>query len=109
MPKYMFQVSYTSDGAKGLLKDGGSKRREAAQTLFESLGGSLDALYFTFGENDGFAVADMPDAASAAAASLMMAASGAVTNKTTVLLTPEEMDAAVQKSPSYTPPGRFIL
>lgn len=106
MPKYLFHITYTSDGVKGLLKDGGSKRRAAAQALFESLGGKMESLYFTFGESDGFAVADMPDAASAAAASLIMAASGAITNKTTVLLTPEDMDAAVKKSATYTPPGR---
>ena len=26
MPKYLFQGNYTAAGAKGLLKDGGSKR-----------------------------------------------------------------------------------
>jgi hypothetical protein len=29
MPKYLVQASYTEEGLKGLLKDGGSKRREA--------------------------------------------------------------------------------
>jgi len=106
MPKYLLQVSYTSDGAKGLLKDGGSKRRAAAQALVESLGGRLEAFYYAFGDSDVFTVADLPDAASAAAVSLTLAASGALTNKTTVLLTPEDIDAAVKKSPSYTPPGR---
>ena len=106
MPKYLLQVSYTSDGAKGLLKDGGSKRRAAAQALVESVGGRLEAFYYAFGDSDVFTVADLPDAASAAAVSLTLAASGALTNKTTVLLTPEDIDAAVKKSPSYTPPGR---
>jgi len=106
MLKYLLQVSYTSDGAKGLLKDGGSKRRAAAQALVESVGGRLEAFYYAFGDSDVFTVADLPDAASAAAVSLTLAASGALTNKTTVLLTPEDIDAAVKKSPSYTPPGR---
>jgi hypothetical protein len=30
MPKYLLEVSYTAEGAKGLLKEGGSKRRAAA-------------------------------------------------------------------------------
>ena len=30
MPKYLFQVNYVGDGVKGLLKDGGSKRRTVA-------------------------------------------------------------------------------
>jgi len=106
MPKYLLQVSYTAEGAKGLLKDGGSKRRSAARALVESLGGKLEALYYAFGDTDVFAIADMPDNVSAAAASLTIGASGALTTKVTVLLTPEDIDAAVKKSGSYTPPGR---
>src|SRR5262245_28519440 len=106
MPKYMLKVSYTADGAKGLIKDGGSKRRAAAQGLVESLGGRLESLYFAFGDSDGFAIADLPDAAAAAAASIALSASGSVTAQAVVLLTPEEVDAAVKKSASYTPPGR---
>jgi hypothetical protein len=37
--------------------------------------------------------------------SLVVNASGAVQLKTTVLLTPEEMDAAAKKSVSYQAPG----
>ncbi len=29
MAKYLIEASYTADGVKGLLKDGGSARREA--------------------------------------------------------------------------------
>jgi len=106
MPKYLFEISYTLEGTKGLQKDGGSKRKVAGQAAIESLGGKLEAFYFAFGQNDVIAIVDMPDAASAAAASIALAASGAVTGKTTVLLSPEEIDAAVKKTPSYTPPGR---
>jgi uncharacterized protein with GYD domain len=106
MPKYLFEISYTTEGTKGLLKDGGSKRRAAGEAAMQSLGGKVDAFYFAFGANDVIAIVDMPDAASAAAASMALAASGAVTGKTTVLLTPEEIDAAVKKTPIYTPPGR---
>ena len=106
MPKYLLQVSYTAEGAKGLLRDGGSKRRTAARTLVESLGGKLESLYFAFGTPDVFAIADLPDNAAAVAASLTLASSGAATNKVTVLLTPEDLDQAVKKTPSYTPPGR---
>ncbi len=30
MAKYLWEASYSPEGAKGLLKDGGSKRRAAA-------------------------------------------------------------------------------
>jgi len=106
MPKYLLQASYTAEGTKGLLKDGGSKRRVAARTLVESLGGKLEALYFAFGDADVVAIVDMPDAGSAAAASLAIDASGGLRGKLTVLLTPEEIDQAAKKSATYTPPGR---
>ena len=105
MPKYLLQVSYTAEGAKGLLKDGGSKRRQAAAALIEGLGGKMESLYFAFGKTDVFAIADLPDTSAAAAAVLALAASGAATCTTTVLITPEEIDNAAKKSVRYTPPG----
>ena len=42
----------------------------------------------------------------AAAAAPAVGASGAVNIRTTVLLTPEEMDAAAKKSVAYRPPGK---
>jgi uncharacterized protein with GYD domain len=106
VPKYLLEASYTGTGVQGLMKDGGSKRRAAAKTLIESLGGKLEALYYAFGETDVIAVADLPDNAAAAAASLTISGSGSLRGKITVLLTPEEVDHAVKKSASYTPPGR---
>jgi uncharacterized protein with GYD domain len=106
MSKYLIQVSYTPDGAKGVLKDGGSKRREAARAAIQSVGGTLDAIYWAFGEHDAIVIADAPDAASMVAASLALSASGAVTSRTTVLLTAEDIDAAAKKSPTYSAPGR---
>jgi uncharacterized protein with GYD domain len=43
MAKYLVQARYTSDGVKGLLKDGGSGRRDAVAKLIESLGGKMDS------------------------------------------------------------------
>jgi uncharacterized protein with GYD domain len=106
MPKYLVEFSYTLEGTKGVMKEGGSARRAVTEKLVQSLGGKLEAYYFTFGESDGFAIVDMPDATSAAAANLTVGASGAVRTKTTVLITPEEVDEAVKKSPTYRPPGQ---
>ncbi|HTI42916.1 MAG TPA: GYD domain-containing protein [Vicinamibacterales bacterium] len=105
MPKFLLQGSYTAEGAKGVMKDGGTKRRAAAQASIESLGGRLEAFYFAFGDTDVFAIVDFPDAASAAASSLALSASGAVMGKLTVLIAPEEIDAATKKSIKYVPPG----
>jgi uncharacterized protein with GYD domain len=106
MPKYLVQFNYTGQGLKGVLKEGGTSRRAATEELVKSLGGTLEAYYFAFGEADGFALVDLPDNASTAAINLTVAASGAVTTKTTVLITPEEVDAAVKKTSSYRPPGQ---
>lgn len=105
MPKYLLETSYTADGVKGLIAKGGSARRAAAEAAVASVGGTLDAYYFTFGDTDAVLIVDVPDNATAAALALAVSASGAVTVRTTVLLTPEELDAAAKKRVSYTPPG----
>jgi uncharacterized protein with GYD domain len=106
MPKYLLRATYTADGIKGLMKDGGTKRQAAARRLVESLGGKLEAFYFAFGETDIVAIAEMPDHASIAAASLTIGGTGSVAGNVTVLLTPEDLDQAVKKSGSYSPPGQ---
>ena len=105
MAKYMLRVNYTADGAKGLMKDGGSARRSAAQRVAESVGGRIESFYFAFGETDAFVIAELPDSASAAAIALTVSASGGATSRTTVLMTPEDVDAAAKKSPQYSAPG----
>ncbi|HEY7141823.1 MAG TPA: GYD domain-containing protein [Methylomirabilota bacterium] len=105
MPKYLFEASYTMEGAKGLVKDGGSKRRATIEALLKSLGGRLEAFYFAYGESDAFVIVDLPDSVSATAVALTVGATGAVRLKTTVLITPEEVDQAVKKTVAYRAPG----
>jgi uncharacterized protein with GYD domain len=105
MPKYMIQASYTAEGIKGVLEKGGSSRRDVVQSMAEELGGSLEGFYFAFGGADAFAILDLPDNASTAAAAMTVSASGAASATTVVLLTPEEIDAAAEKSVDYRPPG----
>ncbi|MGH7728570.1 MAG: GYD domain-containing protein [Vulcanimicrobiaceae bacterium] len=106
MPKYLLRVSYTADGAKGLLKDGGSGRRKAVEDVLAKANGKLEAFYFAFGNDDAFLIIDLPDNVTAAAISLTVAASGGLKSSSTVLLTPEEMDQAAKKHVEYRPPGR---
>jgi uncharacterized protein with GYD domain len=105
MPKYLIKGNYVGAGIKGLWAEGGSSRRAAVDALVTSLGGTLESMYYAFGDTDVFVVAELPDNASAAAASLIASASGAVTVDVTVLLTPEELDAVVEMAPQYRPPG----
>ena len=105
MAKYLLTATYTADGAKGLLKDGGSKRRTAAEQAIKSTGGKLEAFYFAFGENDAYVIIDAPDNATVVASLIAINASGAVRTKTVVLLTPEEVDQATKKAVAYNAPG----
>jgi len=105
MPKYLVQASYIADGVEGLRKEGGSARRDAIARACASVGGSLDAFYFAFGESDVVTILDLPDNATAAGVALLVGASGRVDIKTTVLLTPEEIDAAAKVGGEYRAPG----
>ena len=105
MPKYLFIGRYSPEGARGVLKEGGTKRREAAEQVLASVGGRLESIHWAFGEGDFYVVADMPDNVAASAAALRVAASGAVGIKTVVLMTADEVDQATQRSVEYRPPG----
>jgi uncharacterized protein with GYD domain len=105
MAKFMIKASYTADGARGLMKEGGSARRAAVQRLVEGLGGKIEAFYFAYGEHDAYIITDLPDTATGVALSLAVNASGAVRLSTIPLITPEEMDAASKKSVPYKAPG----
>jgi len=106
MPKYLFEASYTAEGLKGLLKDGGTKRRKDLQEAVKGMGGTLEAIYFAFGDEDVFSIVDMPDNVSATAIALAITGSGAARIKTVVLLTPEEVDQATKKTVKYRAPGK---
>jgi len=104
--KYLVKESYSTEGIKGLLKDGGSGRVAAVEQLMQSLGGKLEAFYFAFGNSDVYLIADLPDNASAAALAATVGASGALSSyETVVLLTAAEIDEATKKTVSYRPPG----
>ena len=87
MPKYLYHGSYTDQGLKGLLKDGGTKRMEVTRKAIESLGGKMESYYFAFGCNDFFLIADAPDNVNAVTGSLVANASGTVKVINGVMLT----------------------
>jgi uncharacterized protein with GYD domain len=107
MPKYLIQGSYSQQGLKGMLKEGGSKRREAAELLIKETGGRLEAYYYAFGSDDFVIIAELPSNVDAAALSFAVNASGTVQSRITVLITPEEADEAAKKMQmvKYHPPG----
>jgi uncharacterized protein with GYD domain len=105
MAKYLVIGRYTAEGAKGLLREGGSGRRDAARQVLESVGGSLESLYWGFGKDDFYAIVDLPSHSAAAAASLAIGSSGSAQVRSIPLMTAEDIDAATKLSPSFRPPG----
>lgn len=105
MSKYLFIGNYSAEGAKAILAAGGSVRRTAVAEAVESLGGSLEAFYFGFGEDDVYVLADLPDNVTAASLALQVGSSGLAGVRTVVLMTPEEVDRATKAPSTYRPPG----
>ena len=106
LARYLIRASYTTEGVKGLLTEGGTGRRDAIGKLLADMGGTLESLDFAFGDDDVYVTVELPDNVSAAAVALTIAGSGAVRMHTTVLLTPEEIDQATKMNVKYRPPGK---
>ncbi|MEV8635638.1 GYD domain-containing protein [Streptosporangium sp. NPDC051023] len=105
MPKYLIQASYTVDGLKGVLRDGGNARRQAVERMVESASGRVEQMYFAFGEPDVYLIVDLPSNVASAAVGLTVSAAGGVRTRTVVLLTPEEIDEASRQEVEYRAPG----
>ena len=105
MSRYLVKASYTSEGARGLIEEGGSSRKAQVDKMIQGLGGSVECFYYALGETDAYVIVDVPDAVSAVALSLAVNSTGAVELSTTPLFTVEEMDKACAKSVSYRAPG----
>lgn len=94
MPKFLLKASYSTEGTKGLLKDGGSRRKALVEKVVHSLGGKVEAFYYAFGETDLYVIVELNDIVSAAAFGLAVNAVGVARISTVPLLTPEEVDRA---------------
>jgi uncharacterized protein with GYD domain len=105
MPKFLLQVSYTTQGVQGLLKEGGTSRRKLVENITAAVDGKVEAFYYAFGDDDVIVILDLPDSATAAAVSLNVGASGAAEVRTTPLLEPADIDAATKISVAYRAPG----
>lgn len=105
MAKYLFHGSYTQAGIQGVLKDGGTGRRKAVDALAASVGGSVESMYWAFGKDDFYLVAELPNHAAAASLAATTGAAGSVSISTVVLLTAADVDEAIKLHPQYRAPG----
>ena len=106
MGKYLFHGSYSPEGVRGVLKEGGTGRKNAVKALAESAGGRLESFYYAFGNDSYYVVVDLPSNEAAASISMAVGAVGAANVSTVVLLTPEEVDAAARLIVKYRAPGQ---
>ena len=105
MAKYLFEVSYSVEGAKGLLAQGGTARQAAIEKALSGLGGSVESFHYALGHDDAFLIAELPDASAVATLSITVAAAGGARVTTHELLTPEQVDSALKSDVEYSPPG----
>ncbi|GAA1250226.1 MAG: GYD domain-containing protein [Oryzihumus sp.] len=106
MPRYMYIAQYQPEGARGVASAGGVARRTAIEKSCADVGGRLVSFDFAFGEDDVYAITELPDHKTAAALALAINGAGTTKVRTVVLLTPEEVDDASHLSVTYVPPGR---
>ena len=106
MPRYMVTGSYTVEGIRGVLKEGGSGRKKAVEAAVKAMGGHMEAYYFAFGAHDVVSIVEVPDNVTALTLSMGIASTGTVRTTTTVLLTPEEVDQATKKTLQFRAAGQ---
>ena len=108
MPKFILRGQYTAAGLEGVVREGFASREEYIRDLAESLGASVEAMYWVYGEDDVLLIVSSPDALVAVTLSMAINMSGAARASTTPLLTAAEMDAAAEKVPEFRPPGLVL-
>ncbi len=109
MAKYVMFFSYTSETWAGLINHP-EDRVTVARQVVESVGGTLESIYWMLGDRDGLAIVDAPDSVTAAAISLAVTGSGAFKhNETRALLSQDELTGALRRAQelatAFRPPG----
>ena len=106
MPKYLLATTYTAEGLRGLAREGGTARRAEVAGLCESMGGKLEAFYFTTGGDPHlYQIADMPTPKAAWATLLAVGQTGTADVRVVELVLPELIDDAAKMIPPYQAPG----
>jgi uncharacterized protein with GYD domain len=109
MAKFVLFFSYTPEAWSKMIEKPGD-RMAAARAAVEPAGGTLDAIWFMFGEHDGMALFAAPDAEAAAAVSIAVGSTGAFRSpRTHQLVDPQRMPAVLETAgrarEAYRPPG----
>jgi uncharacterized protein with GYD domain len=96
MPKYMTVFTYSCGSWARMISNPGDRTTTARQTL-ESVGGSLECIYWQLGTQDGIVIADVPDAVTAGALTTAMTKTGAFKSvETHEMLTQRQLIATLE-------------
>ena len=113
MGRFLIKVSYTSGSWARMIKNP-DDRTTAVATLMESLGGSLDSLYWDVDSSMSYAIVDLPDSLSAVAVTLAVGNTGAFKGiESHELLTADRLREALTLAKDaarvYTVPGQSAV
>ncbi len=110
MAKYVTFFTYTSEAWARMIQSPGD-RTAAVRQLIDSLGGSVESIYWMFGPHDGLVISDASDSISAAALSVTVGSTGSFKHlETHELLNQEQLSQVLSRSKdatqAYQPPGQ---
>lgn len=113
MANYLIEVGYTPEAWSAQV-DAQPNVVDRITPALQKCGGTLECVYYAFGDIDLVAIIDFPRAEDAAAFALAVASSGALrTYRTTPLLTVEQgiesMRTAAEVRKAYVPPARAAV
>ena len=108
MPKYLALFSYSGD-AKAAMIDNPIDREAPVRAVLESVGASLECLYWMFGAHDGVGIVDAPDSLTMAGISAAISSTGTVSSETHELFTSEDIHTILETARNarqhFTRPG----
>ena len=110
MAKYAVFFTYSSDTWARMINNPGD-RTAAVRQLTDSVGGSLESVYWMFGAHDGIAIIDVPDSVRAAAVSVAVGSTGSFKHlETHEVFTQDQLGQALSHAraaaQAYQPPGQ---
>jgi len=98
MAKYAFLGGYTTETWARFMQNPGDRIGPVRKAI-ESVGGKLETLYWTFGEDDFLGIVDLPDDVTAVASSVAVTSSGVFRNFRTIkLMTQDDLLKALDKA-----------
>jgi uncharacterized protein with GYD domain len=110
MAKYALFFTYSSETWSRMIDSPGD-RTAAVRQLTDSVGGSVESIYWMFGAHDGIVIVDVPDSVSAAALSVAVGSTSSFKNlETHELFTQDQLAQTLARAKDaravYRAPGQ---